>query len=53
MARGGVEEPLGADGEVEELGAEGDVPVGIVFEDESRREAVVDDAVGGVRFEDT
>lgn len=32
-AGGGVEEPLGAGGEVEELGAEGDVPVGVVFED--------------------
>lgn len=42
----GVEEPLGAGGEVEELGPEGDVPVGVVFEDEGGGEAVVYDAVG-------
>lgn len=29
----GVEEPLGASGEVEQLGPEGGVPVGVVFED--------------------
>lgn len=32
-ARGGVEEPLGAGGEVEELRAKGDIPIGVVFED--------------------
>lgn len=35
---------------MEELGAEGDVPVGVIFEDQSRGEAVVDDTVIGVRI---
>ena len=41
---GGAEEPLGAEGVVEELGAEGGIPVGVVFEGESGREAVINDA---------
>lgn len=45
---GGAEEPLGTEGVVEELGAEGGVPVGVVFEGEGGGEAVVN-YTGGER----
>lgn len=42
---GGVEEVAGAFGEVEELGFDADIPVGVVFEDEGGGVAFFDDAV--------
>jgi len=42
---GGVEEAAGAFGEVEELGFDADIPVGVVFEDEGGGVAFFDDAV--------